>query len=472
MKYTLKKVPGKNEWKCPHCDKVWSTPVHNPATRMPRPLDPNCVEVANAEVTQCPNLTVSGTGAGRKIKWNQGRGDQKDYPCRRRWMDAYLECKNEIPIPPIKPGCVQPCCTQKTGTLIVTVLDDKGAPLENAGIYFWDLGSEGETDKKGQARFSGLKEKKRYVLRAWKDDTEIDGYTYVWPEETSQSPEIVACKEVNHTVRLAGKYMPGKLEVLVLDDLKKPLHKATVTLKPDIFKPSNIELRKSKNSDRDTEPAGLAYYYNLRIGEYWVQAFYEEGKSEKKSVRINNAGWHKANLQIDFENPEKKRFSILIERASWVVGTKGVAGALLVSAVFKIRDSGCSARYEIKNAALGVFSVPFPIGGGHSTMDGDAVTFEALKYYKGRELSVNDFAGTINLKYQGAGAGPFSIWDANFDLEFIGHPNPSIKSRLMRKNGTAGWLKVDNVKPGEVKSAPGLDLGSGANIPFVPKKTL
>jgi len=472
MKYTLKKIPGSNDWKCPHCNQVWPTPVHDPATRMPRPLDPKCIEIANAEVTQCPNLFVSGTGEFRKIKWKKGRGDQSDYPCRRRWMDAYLKCKKDKPKPPIKHGCAQPCCDKKTGTLIVTVLDYKGKPLENAGIYFWDLGREGRTDIKGEARFSGLHENKRYILRLWKGVTKIDGYTYVWPEKTSQSPKIIACKEAKHSVRLDKKYMPGKLQVLVLDDLKKPLPKATVLIKPDLFKPSNIELRKSKNSNKNTDNLGLSYYTNLRIGDYWVQAFYEEGKSKRKSVRINNAGWHKAEVKIDFDNPEKKKFSILIERASWVAATKGVGGVLLLSSVFKIFDAGQSARYEIKDAPLGLLSAPLPLGGGQSTTDGDPVTFEALKYYKGRELTVNDFAGTINLKYQAAGIGPISFWDANFDLEFIGHANPSAKSRVMRKSGTAGWLKVDNVKPGNVRSSPGLDLGGAGNIPFKPKKTL
>ncbi|MCG8549851.1 MAG: hypothetical protein MI799_05550 [Desulfobacterales bacterium] len=475
MKYTLIKVPGKELWECPHkCGKTWPTPLGDPPTRIPRPLEQRCIDQADAEVAKCPHLKAP-KGSRRKIKWRKGYGDSEDYPCRRRWVDAYLACKNKKkPVPPPKPpGPVAPCCKKTTGDLVVKVLDSKNNPLDNAGVYFWKTGDKGKTGQDGTIRFKNLPQGKRFTLRVWKDATKVSGYTFVWPETVTQTPIIEACKEVAHTVTLPKAQIPGKLQVLVVDDADKILEKATTSLKPEVWKPSNVALRKPAKGGRKTDKLGLAYYENLPIDNYEVQAAYEDSVSNVGKVRIKDHNWHKTKLAIDFSNFETKTFSILVERASWM-GLSNKAGIISLSAVFRIQYGASSARYQVNNALLagGGVGLPIPIEGGQSKAEGRPVSFKAVKYRNGKEFDVKDFVGRVNIKIQSVGIGPINLWRTNLDIEFIGIPNPNTKNRHSRKSGLGGWMQVDNVKPGDFSSTPGASFFSGTNIPFSAKTTL
>lgn len=154
-KYTLQKIQGKNLWKCPYCSKTWTTPVADPATRRAKkPLKKDCVKKANDEVKKCDHLRDPKTETTRKIKWDGGRTDSEDYPCRRRWMDEYLACAEQKQDPKKKITPVQPCLV---GNLIVYVLDlkNKDKPIPGATVDVQG-GKTAETGSKGAAKFNGL----------------------------------------------------------------------------------------------------------------------------------------------------------------------------------------------------------------------------------------------------------------------------------------------------------------------------
>jgi len=89
MTNTLIRI-SENQYKCPYCDKIWPTPKTNRVISE-RPLDSEAREAANREVENCPHLlTDPNTGSTRSITM-----EGHDYPCRRRWTDAYLAFAEE-----------------------------------------------------------------------------------------------------------------------------------------------------------------------------------------------------------------------------------------------------------------------------------------------------------------------------------------------------------------------------------------
>ena len=143
MRYALIKT-GENEYKCPYCNKTWPTPVTNRVVRE-RPLHPHANEKANKEIEKCPHLQNPLTGSTRRLTM-----DRADYPCRRRWMDAYLSYCDEKPkkVKPTNP--VQPC---PKGILIVSVgyLVRKGYESIHGAI----VSIEGPEFRKGSTRPDG-----------------------------------------------------------------------------------------------------------------------------------------------------------------------------------------------------------------------------------------------------------------------------------------------------------------------------
>lgn len=74
---------GITQYKCPRCNQIWPTPFSN--QKIKKPFNMNGIKAANNKIKQNCNPTDS-QGNPRPLNLSN-----HDYPCRRLWVDTYLQ---------------------------------------------------------------------------------------------------------------------------------------------------------------------------------------------------------------------------------------------------------------------------------------------------------------------------------------------------------------------------------------------
>lgn len=389
MKHTLRRAG--DHWECPHCGKAWPTPVTNRVVKE-RPLDPRAEEAANREVAlKCPHIKDP-SGKPRALTM-----EDPDYPCRRRWMDAYLAYKP----PPARVIPDDPCQNcPKTGTLVVKVIDNQAnpQPVADANVHITDLLIHRKTSGQGIAKITDLAEKS-YAVTAWKDE-----YT----EEVAQSPQVRAGKETECTIRLKQQ-LSGTLPVLVLDEKDRPVEGAKVVITP-VYKSHGSY----KPAGQKTDTLGETYFYKLRYNTYSVVAEKDRAASEKGEGKVLRPGMNpRVTLRLDRTS---KLMSIQVASARWYKASPppsktpsiGIMGADVYFRIWDYeRNSG--ATYLASHTHLGV-SWGAPWTAGRTLKAGTWRDFTVTRSW---QLDEAKFGGTAH-------STAYSIKDQMyFDLEMV-----------------------------------------------------
>jgi hypothetical protein len=224
MAYTLQKTSD-GQYKCPYCSETWPTPVTNRVIRE-RPLDQDAKKHANNAVESCPHLREEGSPGTRRVTM-----ERHDYPCRRKWVDAYLSFHKEDPVPDKEPDDpVTPCPDR--GDLYLTVLLESGRkPVAGANVEITGPQTrKGTTDKHGKSYFHRIKpgsytvkvSKSGHVEKSTTGTVQVNQRTnvYLLLEKTKKVPVRWIEKTLEYHSGMHGKIVT-KTKIIIREKYKE-----------------------------------------------------------------------------------------------------------------------------------------------------------------------------------------------------------------------------------------------------------